>query len=82
MNRKLKPTKSTQQIKDEQIILMLEEIEQDIEQFKEIINSKNKQLADLKNILKLAKSSYPRADKENKQLKQYITNIKQQQHQQ
>ena len=34
MNRKLRPTKSAQQIKDEQIGLMLEEIEQDIEQFK------------------------------------------------
>ena len=34
MNRKLKPTKSPQQIKDEQIGFMLEEIEQDIEQYK------------------------------------------------
>ena len=34
MNRKLRPTKSAQQIKDGQIGLMLEEIEQDIEQFK------------------------------------------------
>ena len=51
MNRKLRPTKSAQQIKDEQIGLMLEKIEQDIEQFKKIIDSKNKQLVDLKNIL-------------------------------
>ena len=34
MNRKLKPTKPVQQIIDEQIGFMLEEIEQDIEQFK------------------------------------------------
>ena len=33
MNRKLRPTKSSQQIKDEQIGLMLEEIKQDIEQY-------------------------------------------------
>ena len=51
MNRKLRPTKSAQQIKDEQIGLMLEKVEQDIEQFKKIIDSKNKQLVDLKNVL-------------------------------
>ena len=61
---------------------MPEEIEQDVEQFKKIIDLKNKQLVDLKNILKLAKSSYQELTKENKQLKQYITNIKQQQYQQ
>ena len=61
---------------------MLEEIEQDVEQFKKIIDLKNKQLVDLKNIWKLAKSSYQELTKENKQLKQYMTNIKQQQYQQ
>ena len=61
---------------------MLEEIGQDIEQFKKIVVSKNKQLVDLKNILKSAKSSYQELTKENRQLKQYITKIKQQQYQQ
>ena len=61
---------------------MLEEIGQDIEQFKKIVVSKNKQLVDLKNILKSAKSSYQELTKENKQLKQYIAKIKQQQYQQ
>ena len=42
MNRKLRPTNSALEIKDEQIGLMLEEIEQDIEQLKKIIDSKNK----------------------------------------
>ena len=37
---------------------MLEEVQEDIEQFTKIIESKNKQLVDLKNILKLAKSSF------------------------
>ena len=77
MNRKLRPTNSALEIKDEQIGLMLEEIEQDIAQLKKIIDSKNKQLVDLKNILKSAKSSYQELTKENKQLKQYVTNIKQ-----
>ena len=69
MNRKLRPAKSAQQIKDQQKGWMLEEIEQDIEQFEKIIDSKNKQLFDLKNILKSAKSSYQELTKENKQLK-------------
>ena len=69
MNKKLRPAKSAQQIKDQQIGWMLEEIEQDIEQFEKIIDSKNKQLFDLKTILKSAKSSYQELTKENKQLK-------------
>ena len=38
-------------------------------------------MVDLKNILKLAKGSYQELTKESEQLKQYITNIKQQQQQ-
>ena len=69
MNKKLRPAKSAQQIKDQQIGWMLEEIEQDIEQFEKTIDSKNKQLFDLKTILKSAKSSYQELTKKNKQLK-------------
>ena len=79
MNRKLKPTKSPQQIKDEQIGFMLEEIEQDIEQYKKIIQTKNKQIIYLKNILKAAKNSYQQVTKQNQQLKQYIWDTKKQQ---
>ena len=61
---------------------MLEEIKQDIEQYKNRIETKNKQLFDLKNILKEVKTSYQEVTKENKQLKQYITNIKQRKYQQ
>ena len=82
MNRRLKATKFTQQIKDEQISLLLEEIEKDIENFKIIISEKDKEPYDLKNILKAAKNGYQQVTKENKQLKQYITTIKQQQQQQ
>ena len=64
MNRKLRPTKSSQQIKDEQIGLMLKEIKQDIEQYiKKIIETKNKILFDLKNILKAAKEKLSRSNK-------------------
>ena len=65
MNRKLKPTKSAQQINDEQIDFMLEEVEQDIEKYKKIIQTKDKQLIDLKNILKGAKNSYQQVTKQN-----------------
>ena len=82
MNRKLKPTKSAQQIKEEQISFLLEDIEKDIAKSKKIIETKNRQLAKVKERLQGAKNSYQDLEKENKQLKQYITNIKQQQQQQ
>ena len=76
MNRKLRPKKSTQEIKDKQIGFLLEVIEQDIEEYKNIIGTKNKQLTDIKKILKGAKNSYQELTKENKQLEQYMANIK------
>ena len=82
MNRKLKPTKSAQKIKEEQISFLLEDIEKDIAKSKKIIETKNRQLAKVKERLQGAKNSYQDLEKENKQLKQYITNIKQQQQQQ
>ena len=50
---------------------MLEEIEQDIEQYKKIIQTKNKQIIYLKNILKAAKNSYQQVTKQNQELKEY-----------
>ena len=55
MSRKLKSTRSAEQLKNEQINLMLEEIEKGIENFKLVISEKDKQLRDLKNILFAAK---------------------------
>ena len=81
MNRKIRPTKSAQQIKDEEMGLMLEEIEKDIKNFKIIIFKKDRQLHDLKNILQAAKTSYRKVTEENKQLKQHIAIIKQKQYQ-
>ena len=40
MNRKLKPTKSAQQIKDEHVALMLSEIEKNIDSFKIALGNK------------------------------------------
>ena len=47
MNRKLRPTKSVQQLKDEQRYVMLDEIEKYIESLK---LEKDKQLCNLKHI--------------------------------
>ena len=46
------------------------------------IKTKDKQLAETKKILQGAKNSYQGLTKENKQLRQYIANIKQQEQQQ
>ena len=73
MNRKRRPTKSVQQIKDEQTGLMLGEIKNDIEKFKIALNDIDKQLVDLGKLLKAAKNEYQKVAKANKQLREYIT---------
>ena len=40
MNRKLRPTRSTQQIKEEQINFLLEDIEKNLEEYKKAIEIK------------------------------------------
>ena len=77
MNRKLRPTKSTYQIKEEQLNFLLEDIEKDWKEYKKAIELRDKQLAEAKKILKGAKNRYDSLLKENKQLKEYIVNIKQ-----
>ena len=69
MNRKLKPTKSAQQIKDEQVA---SEIEKNIDSFKIALGNKKKQLVDLKTLLKAAKAEYQKIVQENNYLKEYI----------
>ena len=48
MNRKLRPTRSTQQIKEEQINFLLKDIEKNLEEYKKAIELKDKQLSDIK----------------------------------
>ena len=76
MIRKLRPTKSAYQIKEEQINFLLEDVERNLEEYKKAIKRRDRQLADAKKILKNAKISYDSIIKENKQLKEYIANIK------
>ena len=50
MNRKLRPTRSLYQLKDEQVNFLLEDIEKKIEEYKKIVEKKekDKQLAEAK----------------------------------
>ena len=65
MNRKLRATKSPQQIKEEQVNFLLEDIEKKLEEYKTAIELRDKQLANTKRILKAAKVSYDNLLKEN-----------------
>ena len=77
MNRRLRPTKSNQQIKEEQIDFLLEDVEKNLEENKKAIDIKDKQLADIKKIPQGVKKSDDSVFEENKELKQYIDNITQ-----
>ena len=48
MNRKLRPTRSTQQIKEKQINFLLEDVKKNLEECKKAIEIKDKQLSDKK----------------------------------
>ena len=48
MNRKLRPIRSTQQIKEEQINFLPKDIEKNLEEHKKSIELKDKQLSDIK----------------------------------
>ena len=82
MNRKLRPVKSPYHVKNEQANFLLEDIEKNLEEYRKIIKTKDKQLPETKKILQGAKSSYSALTKENKQLKEYIEKIEQQYKQQ
>ena len=82
MKRKLRPRKSPYQLKDEQVNFLPEHIEKNLEGCKKIVETKDKQLAEVKKILQRPKNSYKAPTKENKQLKEYIVKIKPQYKQQ
>ena len=52
MNRKLRPVKSPYQIKNEQVNFLLEDIEKNLEEYGKIIETKDKQLAEIKKYYK------------------------------
>ena len=57
MSRRIISTKSSQQIKEEQINILLEEVEKNLDEYKKALELKDKQLSDAKNILQNAKVS-------------------------
>ena len=77
MNRKLRPSRSTQQVKEEKISFLLEEVKKKLEKHKRATKLKDKQLSDNKKILQGAKENYDSVVNKNTELKKYIENIKQ-----
>ena len=69
MNRKLRPTRSIQQIKEEQINFLLEDIEKKLEECKKAIGIKDKQLSDIKKILQGVKKKLRFCCKREQQIK-------------
>ena len=57
MDRKLRPAKSTQQIKEDQTSFLLEDVEKNLEEYNKTIDIKDRQLSDIKKILQSAKKS-------------------------
>ena len=55
MNRKLRPTRSTQQVREEQINFLLKDVEKNLEEYKKAIELKEKQLLDIKEICRVLK---------------------------
>ena len=74
----VKNFRNQQKIKDEQINFLLGDLEKNLEQYKESLENKEKQLAEAKRILVAAKQSFDKLAQENRDLKAYIEQIKNQ----
>ena len=69
--------RNQQKIKDEQINYLSGDLEKNLEDYREAIEIKEKQLAEAKRILVAAKQSFDKVLKGNRDLKAYIENLKQ-----
>ena len=78
MNRRNRPTTTSEPLRNEQVALVLRDLEKDIEKFRLAIEKKDDQLNKYSKILKATKVEYQKFYKENKQLKDYI--LQQNQH--
>ena len=74
--------RNQQKIKDEQINFLLGDIEKKLEQYRESLENKEKQLEEAKRILVATKQSFDKVSQENRDLKAYIEQIKSQFNQQ
>ena len=77
MSKFRKAFQSRQQIKDEQINYLLGDVEKNLDEYRNALELKEKQLSDAKKILLSAKQTYNKTVAENRNLKAYIENLKQ-----
>ena len=68
--------RNQQKIKDKQINYLLGDLEKNLEDYREAIEIKEKQLAEAKRILVAAKQSFDKVLQENRDLKAYTENLK------
>ena len=69
--------RNRQLVKDEQINYLLGDLERNLEDYRQALELKEKQLSDAKKILLSAKQSYDKTVAENRDLKAYKENLKQ-----
>ena len=74
----VKNFRNQQKIKDEQINFLLGDLEKNLEQYRESLENKEKQLEEAKRILIAAKQDFDKVSQENRDLKTYIEQIKSQ----
>ena len=73
----VKNFRNQQKIKDEQINFLLGDLEKKLEDYRQALEIKEKQLSEAKRILVSAKQRYDKVSQENRDLKAYIDNQKQ-----
>ena len=66
----VKTFRSQQRLKDEQINYLLSDLEKSLEQYREAVELRDKQITDAKKILLSAKQSYDSLAQENRKLKE------------
>ena len=74
----VKHFRNKQKIKDKQINVLLGDLEKNLEQYRESLENKEKQLEEAKRILIAAKQGFDKVSQENRDLKAYIEQIKSQ----
>ena len=72
----VKNFRNQQKIKDEQVNFLLGDLEKNLEQYREALENREKQLEEAKRILVAAKKSFDKLNQENSDLKAYIAQIK------
>ena len=68
MIRGCRPAKSTQQLKEKQIKFLLEDTENNLQEYKKAVALRDNQIAEANKILQSAKKSYDSVVQENQQL--------------